>query len=92
MQGIVAQMKAQRERMRLPESELRIGIRTGPVTSGVVGRRKEPRGAVEVKHRRQFDMFFLNRLRPDLSRDPEGRQPNDKFAAECKRLLTGLSG
>jgi adenylate cyclase len=37
-------------------------------------------------------MFFLNRLKPDLSRDAEGRLPNEKFAAECSRLLTGFSG
>ena len=126
MQGIVAQMKTQRERMRLPALELRIGIHTGPVMSGVVGRRKftfdiwgdavntaatmeangepgrinisetvaghvralfelEPRGAVEAKHGRRLDMFFLDRLRPELSRDAEGRRPNEKFAAECSR-------
>ena len=33
-------MKTQREKMRLPALELRIGIHTGPVISGVVGRRK----------------------------------------------------
>ena len=37
-------------------------------------------------------MFFLNRLKPEFSRDPDGRMPNEKFAAECNRLLTGFSG
>ncbi len=132
IQGTVTRMKAQREKMRLPTLELRIGIHTGPVISGVVGRRKftfdiwgdavntaalmeangvpgrinvsetvvghintlfelEPRGAVDTKHHRPLEMFFLNRLRPDLSRDPEGRMPNDKFAAECDQVLTGFS-
>ena len=132
MQATVAQMKIQRERMRLPALELRIGIHTGPVISGVVGRRKftfdlwgdavntaalmeasgatgrinvsetvaghvktlfelEPRGVIEAKHGRGFEMLFLNRLRPDLSGDAEGRKPNEKFAVECTQLLTGFS-
>ena len=133
IQATVARMKTQREKLRLPALELRIGIHTGPVISGVVGRRKftfdiwgdavntaalmeangasgrinvsetvaghakalfqlEPRGAVETKHGRQLEMFFLDRLRPELSRDAEGRVPNEKFAAECNRLFTGFSG
>jgi adenylate cyclase len=38
------------------------------------------------------EMFFLNRLKPEFSRDPEGRIPNENFAAECNRLLTGFPG
>jgi len=52
----------------------------------------EPRGAIETKHGRQLEMFFFNRLRPELSRDTDGRLPNEKFAAECNRLVTGFSG
>jgi class 3 adenylate cyclase len=133
MQATVAQMKMQRERMRLPALDLRIGIHTGPVMSGVVGRRKftfdiwgdavntaaameangeparinisgtvaghvealfelERRGTIDAKHGRRHDMFFLNRLRPDLSCNAEGWKPNEKFAPECSRLLTGFSG
>jgi adenylate cyclase len=36
-------------------------------------------------------MFFLNRLKAEFSRDAEGRMPNEKFAAERNRLLTGFS-
>jgi adenylate cyclase len=32
------------------------------------------------------------RLKPEFSRDPEGRTPNQSFAAECNQLLTGFSG
>jgi adenylate cyclase len=126
-------MKAQREKMRLPALELRIGIHTGPVMSGVVGRRKftfdiwgdavntaalmeangapgrinvsetvvgnvktlfelEPRGAIETKHNRRLEMFFLNRLNPEYSRDADGRTANEKFVAECNRMLSGFSG
>ena len=51
----------------------------------------EPRGRIETKHHRQLEMFSLNRLKPNLSRDSEGRVPNDEFASERNRLLTGFS-
>src|SRR5271157_3349674 len=124
IQAVMARMKAQREKMRLPALELRIGVHTGPVMSGVVGRRKftfdiwgdavntaalmesngapgrinisetvaghvktlfelEPRGPVETKHNRKPEMFFLDRLKREYSRDADGRMPNEKFVAEC---------
>ena len=130
MQATVARMKAQNEKMWLPALEVRIGIYTGPVISGVVGKRKfafdvwgdavntaslmeangepgriniseelaghvtalfelEPRGAITAKHERAHEMFFLNRLKPEFSRDPEGGIPNENFAAECNRLFSG---
>ena len=133
IQAVMARMKAQREKMRLPTLELRVGVHTGPVMSGVVGRRKftfdiwgdavntaalmeangapgrinvsesvaghvkklfelEPRGPIAAKHERTHEMFFLNRLKPEFSRDADGRIPNEKFVAECNQLLTGFSG
>jgi hypothetical protein len=52
----------------------------------------QPRGSILAKHERAHEMFFLNRLKPESSRDPEGRISNENFAAECNRLLTGFSG
>ena len=61
------------------------------VSDTVAGRVKalfelEPRGPVEAKHERRHEMFFLNRLKQEFSRDPAGRRPNESFAAEYDRL------
>lgn len=40
MQSYMEKMNRQRDRLRLPRWELRIGIHTGPVIAGVVGQRK----------------------------------------------------
>jgi hypothetical protein len=32
------------------------------------------------------EMFFLNRLKPEFSRDPAGHRPNESFGAEYERL------
>ena len=39
----------------------------------------EPRGRIEVKHMEPIQMYFLNRIRPDLAADAEGCVPNDRF-------------
>ena len=46
----------------------------------------EPRGAIEAKHERAHEMFFLNSLKPEFSRSPDGHLPNENFAAEYERL------
>jgi class 3 adenylate cyclase len=132
MRSAVARMRAQRDKMRLPSLDLRIGIHTGPVMSGVVGKSRftfdiwgdavntaslmeangaaghinvsetvaghvsklfelEPRGSIETKHGRRFEMAFVKRINADLSRDAEGNLPNERFAAECSRMESGFS-
>jgi adenylate cyclase len=39
----------------------------------------EPRGSVQVKHIGAIDMYFVNRIRPELSADAEGCIPNERF-------------
>jgi adenylate cyclase len=34
---------------------------------------------VEVKHKGLVNMYFLNRVKPELSSDPAGTMPNDRF-------------
>ena len=46
----------------------------------------EPRGPVEAKHERTHEMVFVNRLKPEFSRDDAGLEPNEDFAAEYDRL------
>ncbi|TGN08065.1 adenylate/guanylate cyclase domain-containing protein [Leptospira ilyithenensis] len=39
----------------------------------------EYRGKVEAKNKGTIDMFFVERIKPDLARDAEGKVPNQKF-------------
>ncbi|MFQ6016641.1 MAG: adenylate/guanylate cyclase domain-containing protein [Kiloniellaceae bacterium] len=121
IQDFMARMNSQREKMRLPPWELRIGIHTGPVMAGVVGKKKftydiwgdsvniaalmesngeagritlsestyhrvkdlfetESRGSIEAKHKGDLDIYFLNRNKPEFSRDEAGRIPKGELA------------
>jgi adenylate cyclase len=123
MQATVAGINLRAKKMRLPALQLRIGIHTGPVISGVVGNRRfsfdiwgdavntasfmeahclpgrinisetvaghakvlfelEPRGSIEAKHERAYEMYFLNRLRQEFSSEALHRAPNDNLFAE----------
>ena len=103
-----------------PLWELRIGIHTGDVIAGVIGKKKfaydvwgdtvntasrieqacEPgkvnvsgdnynyikdffdctyRGKIEAKNKGEIDMYYVNRIKPELSKDKAGIIPNDEF-------------
>jgi len=115
-----------------PHWRLRIGINTGRLVAGVVGREKfaydvwgdtvntasrlessgvageinisratyervkeffacEPRGLVAAKGKGEIEMFFVRRLRPELSRGGEGATPNEKFFEMYERLSRAAS-
>jgi class 3 adenylate cyclase len=123
MQDFVARLNRERRKLRLPTWEMRIGVNTGFVMAGIVGKRKftydvwgntvnvasrmessgepgrtnisestydrvhhlfecEPRGFVEAKNKGKLAMFFLNRIKPEFSADPNGIVPNDRFWEE----------
>ena len=46
----------------------------------------EHRGHIEAKGKGRLEMYFLNRIKPELSRDESGRIPNDKFRVSRERL------
>ncbi len=46
----------------------------------------EHRGRFPVKYKGEIDMYYVNRIRPELSQDEDGRVPNAKF----RELYAGL--
>ncbi|MET4259286.1 class 3 adenylate cyclase [Bradyrhizobium sp. S3.12.5] len=46
----------------------------------------ESRGPIEAKHERAHEMFFLNGLTKEYSRNGDGYLPNDHFFAEYNRI------
>jgi hypothetical protein len=46
----------------------------------------EPRGCIEAKHERAYEMYFLNRPRQEFSRGAICRLPNKNLFAEYDRL------
>ncbi|HKQ06489.1 MAG TPA: adenylate/guanylate cyclase domain-containing protein [Blastocatellia bacterium] len=49
----------------------------------------EYRGAVAAKHKGEIEMYFVNRIRPELSRDEAGQTPGEKFYALYERMKSG---
>ena len=46
----------------------------------------EDRGTIEAKNKGGLPMFFLTRIKPPFSADPDGRIPNEEFCAARERL------
>jgi adenylate cyclase len=44
------------------------------------------RGAVAAKNKGEIEMYFVNRIRPHLSRDGAGQTPNDAFLTLYKQI------
>lgn len=120
MQHFMRRANAQRGKMRLEPWQLRLGVHTGSVMAGVVGKQKftydvwgdsvniaarleatsepgcvnvsestyqhikaffetTPRGSIQVKNKGPLAMHFLERLKAEFARDPDGLLPNDAF-------------
>jgi adenylate cyclase len=118
----VAASRREREAAGRTAFSIRIGLHTGPLVAGVIGRSKfaydvwgdtvntasrmessgaegrvnvsretydavaayfecEPRGRVYAKNKGEIEMFFVNRIRPELSEEGDGARPNARFRA-----------
>lgn len=122
MQNHMTVANQQRARMRLEPRQIRLGIHTGSVMAGVVGKSKftydiwgdavnvaarmegageagrvnvsestyhhvrnffeaSARGTISVKNKGALAMYFIDRLKPEYSRDAEGLFPNETLNA-----------
>jgi len=127
MQDFVEAQNKMRREKGLPLWELRIGIHTGRLIAGVIGRKKfaydiwgdavntasrmessgavgrinisegtyrfvkhffdcEYRGEIYAKNKGNIDMYFVNGLKKEYSKDADGRVPNDEFMSELSQL------
>ena len=118
IEQLVSALREKEMRRRRPYWQIRIGVHSGDLVAGVVGREKfsydvwgdtvntasrlessgvagrvnisgatyelvkeffdcEFRGKVPAKHKGEIDMYFVNRIRRELSLDAEGRSPNE---------------
>lgn len=132
IQSFMNQLKEIKIGLGLPFWELRLGIHTGPVVAGVVGRFKfaydiwgdtvntasrmesggetgkinisaatyeevkfffetEYRGKIHGKNKGEMDMYFLHRLKPRYSQDPEGKAPNKAFRDIYAKIHAGAT-
>lgn len=121
IEHLVSRLREEEMAERRPYWEIRVGIHSGDLVAGVVGREKfsydvwgdtvntasrlessgvagrinisgathelvkdffdcEFRGKVPAKHKGEIDMYFVNRIRSELSVDAEGRTPNEGFS------------
>jgi hypothetical protein len=51
----------------------------------------EYRGAIAAKNKGEIEMYFVNRIRPELARDSDGNMPNEKFLELYRQVKTDSS-
>lgn len=49
----------------------------------------EYRGAIPAKNKGEIDMYFVNRIKPELSRDAAGEMPDERFLALYRQIKPG---
>lgn len=127
IQRLIAQMNEERVRDNQMIWNLRLGIHTGELIAGVVGKQKFAydiwgdtvnvasrmesagevnkvnisrstytliqdlfdctfRGKIMVKHKGEIDMFFVDGIKPEYSKNKKGIEPNEKFMAYLNAL------
>jgi adenylate cyclase len=120
IEGLISELREKEMLRSRPYWQIRVGIHSGDLIAGVVGREKfsydvwgdtvntasrlessgvagrinisgathelvkdffdcEFRGKVPAKHKGEIDMYFVNRIRSELSVDAAGRTPNEGF-------------
>lgn len=131
---IIEEFKTEKQAANQPYWELRLGIHSGHLVAGIVGRQKfaydvwgdtvntasrlessgvpgkvnisaatyemvkefficTSRGKVSAKNKGEIEMYFVERIKPELSADNDGLQPNEKFheLSRKKRSQSTLS-
>lgn len=124
MQYFMNNLKATKAAAGEPYWELRLGINTGKLIAGVIGKKKfaydvwgdtvntasrmessgevgkvnisgktyslikdffecEHRGKISAKGKGEIDMYFVHRIKPELSEDVHGLEPNQQFIDLC---------
>ena len=120
IERVVSELREKEMQQSRPYWQIRVGIHSGDLIAGVVGREKfsydvwgdtvntasrlessgvagrinisgathelvkdffdcEFRGKVPAKHKGEIDMYFVNRIRSELSTAADGRTPNERF-------------